>query len=158
MPSLQDVFDCERPVALVTGSGSPRVGREIATILARLGCRLALHANASLDEAEEAAVAIRQSQDTEVIVTGGSLAEPRVPDKIVNDTHGHFGRLDILVNSAAIWSATKLEEVTAEQVRRNFDINALGSFLCAKAAGLRMVDQTCGGPDRGTCCRTAAAA
>ncbi len=52
MPTLQDVFQCDHPVALVTGSGAPRVGREIAVLLARLGCRIALHANNSLAEAE----------------------------------------------------------------------------------------------------------
>jgi pteridine reductase len=145
MPSLQDVFQCERPVALVTGSGSPRVGREIAILLARLGCRLALHANTAIDDAEEVAVDIRQSYDTDVMVTHGSLADESVPERLVSDTHGHFGRLDILVNSAAIWFPTRLEEVTPEQLRRYFEVNTLGSFLCAKAAGLRMVDQSSGG-------------
>lgn len=145
MPNLQDVFQCESPVALVTGSGSPRVGREIAQLLARLGCRLALHANASLDEAEDAAIAIRESYGSEVIVTRGSLADESVPQRLVSDTHGHFGRLDILVNSAAIWFPTELEAITPEEMRRYFDVNTLGSFLCARAAGLRMVDQICGG-------------
>ena len=63
------------PVALVTGSGAARVGRAIAVRLAHLGCRLALHANSSLQEAEQAAHEIQQACDTEVIVTQGSLAE-----------------------------------------------------------------------------------
>ena len=42
MPTLQDVFRCDHPVALITGSGSPRVGRTIARRLAKLGCGIAL--------------------------------------------------------------------------------------------------------------------
>ncbi len=121
------------------------MGKEIAHVLARLGCRLALHANSSLDEAEDAAVEIQESFDTDVIVTRGSLTDERVPEQLVGDTHGHFGRLDILVNSAAIWAPTPLEDITPSEMRRYFEVNTLGSFLCARAAGLRMVDQPGGG-------------
>lgn len=145
MPTLQDVFQCEQPVALVTGSGAPRVGREIAVQLARRGCRLALHANNSLTEAEKAASQIRHDFDTQVIVTAGSLENPSVPTQLVEDTHREFGRLDIIINSAAIWRPTRLEAITAEEIRRYFEINAVATFLCARAAGLRMVNQPTGG-------------
>jgi pteridine reductase len=145
MPTLQEVFRCDRPVALVTGSGSPRVGRAIAGRLAQLGCRLALHANTSIEQAEQAAEEIRQTHPTEVIVTEGSLADEEVPAKMVAQTYAQFGRIDILVNSAAIWAPQTLESVTAEELRRYFDVNTLGSFLCAQQAGLRMVEQTWGG-------------
>lgn len=145
MPTLQDVFQCDQPVALVTGSGAPRVGREIAVQLAQLGCRIGLHANNSLAEAEKAANAIRNNLNTEVIVTAGSLENPSVPNQLVEETHGEFGRIDILINSAAIWRPTKLEAITAEEIRRYFEINALASFLCARAAGMKMADQPTGG-------------
>ena len=61
MPTVQDVFDCDQPVALVTGSGAPRVGREIARSLARLGCRIAIHANTSVAEAEQTAAIAPQA-------------------------------------------------------------------------------------------------
>ena len=145
MPTLQEVFDCDRPVALVTGSGSPRVGRAIAMRLSQLGCRLALHANTSIEQAEQAAEEIRQKYRTEVIVTVGSLADDEVPVRMIGQTCAQFGRIDILVNSAAIWAPQPLESVTAEELRRYFDANTLGSFLCAQQAGLRMVEQTWGG-------------
>ena len=56
-----------------------------------------------------------------------------------------FGRLDVLVTAAAIWQSKPLEEVTAEDVRRHFEINALGTFLCCRRAGLMMVGQPAGG-------------
>jgi NAD(P)-dependent dehydrogenase (short-subunit alcohol dehydrogenase family) len=145
MPTLQDVFQCEQPVALVTGSGSPRVGQAIANLLARLGCRIALHANNSSAEAERAAVTIRHEFDRDVIVTTGPLEDSSVPDRLVQETHEHFGRIDILVNSAAIWRPTKLEKITPKELRDYFEINTLASFLAARAAGTRMADQPAGG-------------
>lgn len=145
MPHLQDVFQCDHPVALVTGSGSPRVGREIATLLAHRGCSIALHANRSVREAEGAAETIRSTLASEVIVTSGSLEDSSVPEQLVDATCNHFGRIDILVNSAAIWKPTKLDDITPKQVRRYFEINALASFLCARAAGSRMAEQAMGG-------------
>jgi NAD(P)-dependent dehydrogenase (short-subunit alcohol dehydrogenase family) len=145
MDLLKRTFDCDWPVALVTGSGAARVGRSIAAWLASRGCRIALHANRSLDKADQLAAELTKTAGVEVIVTQGELEQDGVADKIVNQTISHFGRIDVLVNSAAIWQPTPLEEVTAEEVRRYFEINALGTFLCARCAGLRMVQQASGG-------------
>ncbi|TWT82416.1 Glucose 1-dehydrogenase 4 [Planctomycetes bacterium CA13] len=145
MQRLQEIFNTDSPVALITGSGSPRVGQTIASWLARQRCRIALHANTSIEKAEQAAAQMRTEYGVDVIITQGALGEDGTAEKIVDETAGHFGRIDVLVNSAAIWHPTKLEAVTADEVRRYFEINSLGSFLCAKAAGLRMVDQPSGG-------------
>jgi pteridine reductase len=56
-----------------------------------------------------------------------------------------FGRIDVLVNSAAIWQKKRLEDVTAADVRRHFDANALGTFLTCQHVGLAMVRQPEGG-------------
>lgn len=145
MPTLQQVFGCDQPVVMVTGSGSPRVGREIAIEFARHGCRLALHANRSAKQAEEVAAEIRKTFDRDVIVTVGSLADENVPERLVEEAYQHFGRIDVLVNSAAIWEPKELESVTAAEMRQYFEVNAVGSFLCARGAGLRMVSQESGG-------------
>ncbi len=145
MPDLQTVFQCDQPAALVTGSGSPRVGRSIARLLASLGCRLALHANTSTAQAETAADEMREQFGIDVIVTSGSLSDDAVPDRIVGQAHDAFARLDILINSAAIWIPTRLEKITPDEIRRYFDVNTIGSFLCARAAALRMAGQPTGG-------------
>jgi len=66
-------------------------------------------------------------------------------DDIFRQVRQAFGRLDVLVNSAAIWQAKRLEDVTADDVRRYFEINTLATFLCAQAAGGMMVGQERGG-------------
>ncbi|MAP10228.1 MAG: oxidoreductase [Rhodopirellula sp.] len=142
---LQDVFDTDDPVAIVTGSGSPRVGRVIAEELSRRGCHVALHANTSIDEAQQAASQWQQRFGREAIVVQGSLEEDATCDAIIDQTHQHFGRLDILVNSAAIWTPTRFENITGEEIRRYFQINSVASLLCARAAGRHMVAQSSGG-------------
>lgn len=145
MRILQELYQCAAPVALVTGSGSPRVGRAIAMELSNAGCRLAIHANTSVDLAQQVADATSKASGHESIVVTGSLTEDTVPDRIVSETMEAFDRIDVLVNSAAIWSPTTLADITPDEIRRYFQINTLGSFLCARAAGTVMVQQPTGG-------------
>ena len=58
---------------------------------------------------------------------------------------GGLAGFDVLVNAAAIWQARPLEQVTADDVRRNFEINTLGTFLCCQQVGLAMAAQSEGG-------------
>ncbi|MCM2370844.1 SDR family oxidoreductase [Aporhodopirellula aestuarii] len=143
--SLQATFDCDAPVALVTGSGAARVGRCIAEELSRRGCHVALHANTSADEATDAAERWRERFGREAFVVTGSLEDDATCDRIVDQTHQHFGRLDILINSAAIWTPTSLEQITGDEIRRYFQINSVASLLCGRAAGRWMLDQPQGG-------------
>ncbi len=145
MTTLSKLFQTPHPVALVTGSGAPRIGQTIARHLASLGCHLALHANTSLDQANQAANEIRKGTGVEVIVTEGSLEDSRVPQQLIDQTIQTFGRLDILINSAAIWEPTPLQEITVNEMQRYFNVNTLASFLCARAAGLQMAGQSTGG-------------
>lgn len=143
--NLQSTFQIEHPVALVTGSGSARVGRVIAGTLAAAGCRLALHANTSIAAARQAADDLQRDHDVEVLVTRGDLADEAVPERLIDEAHSRFGRLDMLVNSAAIWHPTPIGDVTAAEVRRYFDINTLSCFLAARAAAAVMREQPRGG-------------
>lgn len=142
---LKQVFDSDAPVALITGSGAPRVGRAIAWELARSGCRIALHANQSIQQAEEAASELTATLGVDVTVTTGAIEQDGIAEQLVQSTVDAFGRLDILVNSAAIWWPTKIEKVTADEMRRYFDVNTIGTFLCSRAAADVMSEQRSGG-------------
>ncbi len=141
---IQSVFQCEQPVAWVTGSGSPRVGRAIAQHLASLGCRLALHVHQST-AAGDALAQQWQAAGTPTLVTHGDVGCNDDVDQMLQQILAAFGRIDILVNSAAIWQPQPLETVSASELQRYFDVNALGAFLTARAAGLQMVAQPSGG-------------
>jgi pteridine reductase len=131
-------------VALVTGSGRRRVGSYVAEALAARGYSLAVHYNHSATEAEATVEAFGR-QGHAAIALQADLTDERAVARLVQQVIDRFGRLDVLVNCAAIWERKRLEEVTAADVRRHFEVNALGTFLCSQQAGLAMVRQAEGG-------------
>jgi pteridine reductase len=131
-------------VALVTGSGKRRVGWYVADALARRGYELAIHYRTSAAEATET-IHTLQDRGAKVIGFQADLTDEEAVQSMVQKLLDHYGRLDVLVNCAAIWQRKRLEEVTAADVRLHFEINTLGTFLCAQQAGLAMVKQPEGG-------------
>ncbi len=131
-------------VALVTGSGKRRVGCYVADALACRGCSLALHYRTSAAEAAES-VAYFEGRGVRAIALPADLGDEAAVRALVTAVLDTFGRIDVLVNCAAVWRPTPLEEVTAADVRSFFAINTLGTFLCSREAGLAMVRQPEGG-------------
>ena len=132
------------PVAVVTGAGAARVGNCVARALADHGYRLAIHANRSLSGATSTAEELTTA-GSESIAVAADLSDERQVTEMFETVLDRFGQIDALVNCAAIYEATSLEDVTAEDVRRHFDANTLGTFLCCQQAGKAMVRQTSGG-------------
>jgi pteridine reductase len=64
---------------------------------------------------------------------------------MIDRARRHFGRLDLLVNSAAIWAPTPLALTAADDVRRFFEVNTVSTFVCCQHAGLLMAEQPTGG-------------
>ncbi len=131
-------------VALVTGSGKRRVGNTIARALAARGYAIALHYRTSASAAEQT-VAELQSAGTDAAAFAADLADEQAVARLFEHTIARFGRLDALVTAAAVWEPGKFEEVTSADIRRQFDINVLGTFLCCQQAGRIMVAQPEGG-------------
>jgi pteridine reductase len=131
-------------VALVTGSAGKRVGWHIAEALAARGYAIVLHSRTPRPEANEAVETLRR-RGVEALLLHAELTDERVARSMVDQALARFHRLDVLVNAAATWDKKRLEDVTAADIRRHFDANVLGSFLCAQQAGLAMVKQPDGG-------------
>lgn len=132
------------PVALVTGSGRHRVGNVIARYLAERQYEIALHFNSSEAEALATRDAIRKT-GVRCEAFQGDVSDEAEVLRLVNSVHQTFGRIDVLVTTASIWSPGRLSEVTADDLRRNFDVNTLGTFLVARSVGSLMVKQPQGG-------------
>src|SRR3954451_12853576 len=118
-------------VALITGSGKRRIGSFVADALAERGYAVALHYRTSAHEAAESVADWRQ-RGVEIEAFQADVANEQDVARMVRGVLDRFGRIDVLVNCAAIWKSKKLEDVTAADVREHFDINALGTFLCAQ--------------------------
>lgn len=131
-------------VALVTGAGKRRVGWYVAEALARRGYAVAVHYRTSAAEAAEAVAAFSQ-HGVPAVAVSADLRDEQAVATMLRTVLGQFGRLDVLVNCAAVWQSKRLEDVTAADVRLHFETNTLGTFLCAQHAGLAMVRQLEGG-------------
>lgn len=136
--------DPARPVALITGSGRKRVGNVIAKHLAKLNFDIALHYHSSEDEAIHSRDEFRDHGVACEAYQADVSSELQVND-MIRGVESQFGRLDVLVTTASTWSASSLEETTADRLRQSFEVNTLGSFLVARTAGLLMVEQPEGG-------------
>jgi pteridine reductase len=131
-------------VALVTGSGKRRVGNAVARALAERGYGIAVHYHESADAALET-VDEFQRLGTEAAAFAADVADERAVARLFAQVMDRFGRLDALVTAAAVWEPKPLEEVTADDVCRQFCINTLGTFLCCQQAGRIMAGQPQGG-------------
>lgn len=134
----------EQPVALVTGSGKRRVGWHVADALAERGYRLAIHYRHS---AEEAAESVRdwRARGVDCELFRADLTDEADTRAMVDGVLSRFGRIDVLVNCAAIWRRKALEDITAADVREHFEVNTLGTFVCSQQVGLAMTRQSEGG-------------
>ncbi len=134
-----------RKVALVTGSGKKRIGYHVAAALAARDYALVIHYHTSEVEANETAEQFTRAHGVPVRTVGAQIANEAEVKALVGGILSQFGRIDVLVNCAAIWDRKRLEEVTAADVREHFDINTLGTFLTCQHVGLAMVAQPGGG-------------
>jgi pteridine reductase len=131
-------------LALITGSGKRRVGNAVARALAERGYEIALHYNRSAEEAKTTAEELKKL-GVRAETYQADLADESQIARLFADIEKDFGRLDVLVTAAAIWESKPLEQVTADDVRRHFEINTLGTFLCCQKAGEIMIRQPEGG-------------
>jgi pteridine reductase len=132
------------PVALITGSGKRRIGNSVALALAERGYDIALHYRSSTAEARQTVEQL-QARGVQAAAFQADLAQEAEVARLFDEVMARFQRLDVFVAAAAIWEARPLEEVTAADVRRHFEINTLGVFLSCRRAGLIMARQPEGG-------------
>lgn len=130
-------------VVLVTG-GARRIGRAVCLEMARRGWAVAVHANTSLDAAQQLVGELKQL-GVEAAAFGADLRDEGATRAMIDRVHRRFDALDALVNSAAIWEPMPLDALVADDVRRFFDVNAVAPLVCAQHAGLIMADQPAGG-------------
>ncbi|HEY2858657.1 MAG TPA: SDR family oxidoreductase [Terracidiphilus sp.] len=118
--------------ALVTG-GARRIGRTIALALANAGADVAITYRNSADEAVETVDAIEQLGRRGLAVECNVRSEDSVRAAIAL-TIAELGRLDILVNNAAVFETAALDEMTLTQWDAIFETNARGPFLVSREA------------------------
>jgi len=122
-------------VALITGG--KRIGAVVATELARGGADVALVYRTSRNQAEETSEAIR-TLGRRAAVFQADLAEPDAAERLVDETVGQLGRLDVLVNMASIYKQTPFDGLDVADWDAQMAVDVRAAWLCARAAAPHM--------------------
>lgn len=118
-------------VALVTG-GALRIGRAIALALADRGCGVVVHYRSSAKPAAELCLELKR-RGVPAWRVGADLTAPDGADRLIADAKAKSGRLDILVNSAAIFDKHGLFDVNAALLQEQFATNLFAPVLLTRA-------------------------
>jgi NAD(P)-dependent dehydrogenase (short-subunit alcohol dehydrogenase family) len=119
-------------VAVVTGAASG-IGKALATRLAEDGASVVI---ADIRNFDVAAAEMARRTGARTLGLEVDVSSEKDVERMAAETVKAFGRLDILVNNAALFSGLELrpfEKIPAEEWRRVMDVNTLGVFLCCRA-------------------------
>ena len=128
----------ENKVAIVTGAGG-ETGSAIAYALAQAGARVAVN-DINPDRAERAAAAIRQDGYEAIAITA-DIANRFQCVNLIESTREQWGRLDILVNNAAVQPVAPILKMDEWAWQRCFDVNLKGVFFMVQLVGRVMADE-----------------
>ena len=135
-------MDLKRKVALVTGAGR-RVGRAIALEFSRHGASVAVHYRNSHTEADAVVATIARKRG-KARAFRANLENLGEIERLVAGVLDAFGRIDILVNSASVFTRKPLDEITERDWDANLDTNLKAPFFLSKFAGAAMRRQGAG--------------
>jgi 3-oxoacyl-[acyl-carrier protein] reductase len=118
-------------VAIVTGAGR-NIGRAIALTLAQAGASILVNARSNRDEAEAVAREI-EALGGKAQVLLGDVADATAVQAMADAAIKHFGRVDILINNAALRREKPFAEMSYVEWREILDVTLDGPFHCVKA-------------------------
>ncbi|TPI15841.1 glucose 1-dehydrogenase [Mesorhizobium sp. B4-1-3] len=132
----------DNKTAIVTGASSG-IGRAIALKFAAEGANVVIADTVEqpIEGGQATADMIRSAGGTAIYVKT-NISDWNAVDALAGATLDHFGRLDVMVNNAAIYTSTNLIETTPEQWNRVIGVNLTGFFYCNKRAVTQMLTQT----------------
>lgn len=134
------LFSLEGKVAFVTG-GAGGIASGLARGFAAAGARLML---ADRNEAVVQRVEELRRAGAEAAALVFDITDPAAVDRALNETVERFGRLDVVVNNAAIIVRKPFLELTLDDWQRVIDVDLTACFVVAQQAARRMVAQGSG--------------
>ena len=126
-----DTNELADKVAIVTGAGR-NIGRAIALTLADAGASVLVNARSNRAEADAVAREI-EANGRKALVHIGDVADAADVGAMVDSAVTHFGRIDILVNNAALRREKAFAEMSYAEWREIMNVTLDGAFHCVKA-------------------------
>lgn len=126
-------------VVLITG-GAKRVGKAIALALAEEGAKFVINFRSSEKEAKETKKDL-ESLGADVYLIRGDLTKVEKAHEVVDKTVEHFGRIDVLVNNAALFYKTPIFDVQGKDWDAFFNINLKAVFFTSQRAAKYMLEK-----------------
>lgn len=118
-------------MALVTGAGR-NIGRAIALELAANGASVAVNVRANKEQAD-AVVKDIESAGGKALAIVADVGDRKAIEKMVAVTASHFGRIDFLINNAALRRENSLDQMTDEEWREVMAVTLDAPFYCVKS-------------------------
>ena len=137
------MVNLENKVAIVTGS-SRGIGRGCAIEMAKVGADVVVTYRTHPEEAQEVAELIRQ-MGHEALVVQLDVADRQAVENMVQATLNKFGKINILVNNAAMTIRKPFLEMPIEDMAQVLNVSLWGVFHCSQAVARVMVKQGEGG-------------
>jgi 3-oxoacyl-[acyl-carrier protein] reductase len=128
---MSDNKELAGKVAVVTGAGR-NIGRAIALVLADGGASVVINVRSNKDEADKVVGEIKAAGGKAVAVLG-DVADPKVAQALADAAVKNFGRIDILVNNAALRRENSIVDMPYEEWREVMGVILDGSFHGVKA-------------------------
>lgn len=126
------MFEFDNQVVIITGSGSPKgIGKTIARTFARQHAAVVI---ADMNAAGvEATVNEIRSEGGEAMGVVVNITSQQSVQEMVDRVMEKYGRIDVLVNNAGISQKVTVADMTLDDMRRIFEVNMFGLFLCTQA-------------------------
>lgn len=126
------MFDFKDQVVIITGSGSPKgIGKTIAKTFSAQGAAVVIadmNAAGVEDTVKEIQEGGGEALGVVVNITDEASVKAMV-DKVMEE----YGRIDVLINNAGVSQKVTVEDMTLSDMRRIFEVNMFGLFLCTQA-------------------------
>jgi len=120
-------------VAIITG-GDSGIGRAVAVAFAKEGASVAISYLNETKDAEKTQHIVEQLGQRCILIAG-DVSKEKHCQAIVDKTITEFGRLDVLVNNAAVqYPQERIEDISADQLHKTFAINVFSHFYLSRFA------------------------
>ncbi len=128
---MEQVIDLAGNVALITG-GSRGIGAAAAELFAQAGANVAVNYRTQVEAADRLAAKL-SSRYQEAIAVQADVSERSQVDAMVENVFSSFGKIDVLVNNAGIWTYGSIADMNEEVWAKTMRINLDSMFYCCQA-------------------------